>query len=47
MRQIRFEVTGFFACVPIMVSFVRVFEREIVGWLVLVGQVTLSIVNFV
>ena len=46
VRQIRFEVTGFFACVPIMVSFVRVFEREIVGWLVSVGQVRLAIVSF-
>ena len=49
VRQIRFEVTGvtgFFACVPIMVSFVHVFEREIVGWLVSVGQVRLAIVSF-
>ena len=34
VRQTRFEVTRLCARVPIMVSFVRVFVREVVGWLV-------------
>ena len=46
LRQTRFEVTGLCALFPIMVSFVRVFQREIVGWLVSVGQVRLAIVSF-
>ena len=32
-------------CVPIMVPFVPVFEREIVGWLVSVGEVSLAILS--
>ena len=47
LRQTRFEVTGLCALFPLMVSFVRVFQREIVGWLVSVGQVTLAMVSFV
>ena len=46
LRQTRSEVTGLCALFPIMVSFVRVFQREIVGWLVSVGQVRLAIVSF-
>ena len=42
----RFEVTGLCDCFPIMVSFVRVFGREIVGWLVSVDQFSLAIVSF-
>ena len=41
-----FEVTGLCDCVPIMVSIVCGLEREVVGWLFSVGQVSLAILTF-
>ena len=46
LRQTRFEVTGLCALFPIMVSIVCGLEREIVGWLFSVGQVSLAILSF-